>query len=216
MYPPVCAMPPPGFLISDKSGLAEAIKNFATNPANTAEVGDVGVSYSLKAISPDVIHKTDMGAVKLDLKDQAGIENAWDTIVENIKNKKPDAKLEGMLLQIMSCGKETIIGMKKDATFGPTLLFGLGGIFTEALKDTTLRVAPVSKEMAMEMIREIRGINILNGSRGEKPVDFDKLADIIVKISKLAVENPAIKEIDLNPVMTRPDGVDIVDVRVMI
>jgi len=121
-----------------------------------------------------------------------------------------------MLVQSMMPGKEVIIGMKRDTVFGPTLLFGLGGIFTEALKDTSLRVAPIGKETANDMIREIRGIKILSGLRGEPSVDFGALADIIVKLSKLAMAHPEIKEIDLNPVMASPDGAVIADARVMI
>jgi acyl-CoA synthetase (NDP forming) len=137
-------------------------------------------------------------------------------MLKNVYEKKPNAVIEGVLVQATTQGKEVIIGMKRDPVFGPTILFGLGGIFTEVLKDTSLRIAPISKESAAEMIHEIRGIDILTGRRGEKPVDITKLADIIVKISKLAVEHPEIKEVDLNPVMAQPDGADIIDVRIMI
>jgi acyl-CoA synthetase (NDP forming) len=121
-----------------------------------------------------------------------------------------------MLMQTMVPGKEIIIGMKRDATFGPTILFGLGGIYTEALKDTSLRIAPVSKEEADKMMRDIRGIHILSGLRGEKPVDFESLADIIIRLSKLAVEHKEVKEIDLNPVMANEKEAVIVDARAMI
>ena len=194
----------PGILVHEKNDLADAMKKAGAKP------------YTLKAMSPDVIHKTDMGAVKLHLNNVTDLETAWDEIVSSVKSKKPQAIIEGMLFQIMSPGKEIIVGMKRDATFGPTILFGLGGIFTEALKDTSLRIAPISKETALEMIHQIRGIDILTGIRGEEPINFSKLSDIIVKISKLAVAHPEIKEIDLNPVMVRPDGADIVDARVMI
>jgi acetyltransferase len=194
----------PGILVHEKNDLADAMKKAGAKP------------YTLKAMSPDVIHKTDMGAVKLHLNNVTDLETAWDEIVSSVKSKKPQAIIEGMLFQIMSPGKEIIVGMKRDATFGPTILFGLGGIFTEALKDTSLRIAPISKETALEMIHQIRGINILAGLRGEQPIDFSKLADIIVKISKLSVDHPEIKEIDLNPVMVRTEGADIVDARVMI
>jgi acetyltransferase len=194
----------PGVLVKEKKDLAEAIKKAGEDP------------WTLKAMSPDIIHKTDMGAVKLDIKSLKGAEKAWDDIMKSIGKKKPGAILDGMLMQTMIPGKEIIIGMKRDATFGPTVLFGLGGIYTEALKDTSLRIAPVSKEEADKMVRDIRGIHILSGLRGEKSVDFEALADIIVKISKLAVEHKEIKEIDLNPVMSNQDGAVIVDARVMI
>ena len=194
----------PGILVKEKSGLAEAMKKAGEDP------------WTLKAMSPDVIHKTDMGAVKLDIKTLKSAEKAWDDIMKSIGKKKPSAILDSMLMQTMVPGKEIIIGMKRDVTFGPTILFGLGGIYTEALKDTSLRIAPVSKEEADGMIREIRGIHILSGLRGEKPVDFEALVDIIVKLSKLAVEHKEVKEIDLNPVMSNSDGAVIVDARVMV
>jgi acyl-CoA synthetase (NDP forming) len=192
-----------GILVKEKNVLEEAMK----------KVG--GDSFIIKAISPDVVHKTDMGAVKLDIKniEEAGV--AWDEIISSVKSKNPQAVIDGLLVQSMVIGKEVIIGMKRDATFGPTILFGLGGIFTEVLKDTSLRIAPVSKEIAYEMIHEIRGINILTGLRGEASVNLEKIADIIVKLSKLAVDHPEIKEIDLNPVIVNSDEAFVVDGRVM-
>jgi len=202
----------PGVLVKEKSDLTEAMKKISESSANGAD----GNVFTLKAISPDVVHKTEMGAVKLNLKSVAEAELAWEEIATSIKTKKPNAVIEDMLIQTMVSGKEIIIGMKRDAVFGATVLFGLGGIFTEALKDTSLRVAPITKPEATKMISEIRGINILTGLRGEAPIDIEKLADIIVKISQLATEHPEIKEIDLNPVMASSTNADIVDVRVMI
>jgi acetyltransferase len=194
----------PGILVKERSGLAEALKNISNGP------------YTLKAMSPDIVHKTDMGAVQLHLQSLADVEKAWDEITTNVQSKNPQAVIEGMLVQTMLPGKEVIIGMKRDSVFGPTILFGLGGIFTEALKDTSLRIAPVSKEEADKMIHEIRGINILSGLRGESSVDFSALADIIVNLSKMVMEHPEIKEIDMNPVIATSEGAAIVDARVMI
>jgi acetate---CoA ligase (ADP-forming) len=193
-----------GVLVKEKSDLEKAMKK------------NGGDTYVLKVMSEDVIHKTDMGAVKLNIKSIKEAEAAWDEMLSNVQAKNPKARIEGILMQPKIIGKEVIIGMKRDPTFGPTILFGLGGIFTEVLKDTSIRIAPVSKEAAMEMIREIHGINILTGIRNEKSVNLEKLAEIIVQISKLSTEHPEVKEIDLNPVMIRPDGADIVDARVMI
>ena len=193
-----------GTLVKEKSELKDVMGNVGND------------TYILKIMSPDVIHKTDMGAVKLNIKTIEEAAVAWDEMLSSVQAKKPNAEIEGVLVQTKVPGKEVIIGMKRDPIFGPTILFGLGGIFTEALKDTSLRIAPISKEVATEMIHEIRGIDILTGSRGEKSVDIEKLANIIVQISKLAVEHTEIKEIDLNPVIIRPDGIDIVDARVMV
>jgi acetyltransferase len=193
-----------GILIKEKSELKNVMEKLG------------GDTYILKVMSPDVVHKTDMGAVKLNIKNVEEAKVAWDEMLSNIHDKNANAAIEGVLVQTMTSGKEVIIGMKRDPIFGPTILFGLGGIFTEALKDTSLRIAPISNEIALEMIHEIRGIKILTGLRGEKPVDFEKLAGIIVKISKIAIEHPEIKEIDLNPVMMSTDKANIVDVRVMV
>jgi hypothetical protein len=157
-----------------------------------------------------------MGAVKLHIKTLDEAEKAWDSMLASVLKIKPDADIEGMVIQPMAVGKEVIIGMKRDSTFDSTILFGLGGIFTEALKDTSFRVAPVTKEMALEMMHEIRGVNILSGLRGDKSVDFHKLANIIVSISDIAMSHPEIMEIDLNPVMAGADKTEIVDVRVMV
>ena len=192
-----------GIMVHEKTDLAAAVKKLGAGP------------YIIKAMSADVVHKTDMGAVKLNLKDSKELETAWDEITTSVMTKDPKAVIEGMLVQTMSAGKEVIVGMKRDSTFGPTILFGLGGIFTEALKDTSLRVAPISKETALQMIHEIKGIGMLTGLRGEKTCDLEALAEIIVKISKLAVDHPEIKEIDLNPVMMGPESAEIVDARAM-
>lgn len=193
-----------GILAKEKDDLREAM----------TKIG--GDSFSMKVISPDVIHKTDMGAVKLNIKTLDEAEEAWDFMFANVLKIKPDTQIEGVVIQKMVSGKEVIIGMKRDESFGPSIIFGLGGIFTEALKDSSLRVAPISKELALEMMQEIRGANILNGLRGEKAVNFDGLANIIVAISDIAMSHPEIVEIDLNPVMVNSNGAEVVDVRIMI
>ncbi len=189
-----------GTLIKEKKELAEILSRLGTGP------------WVMKIISPEVVHKTDSGAVKLNLNNLEETEKAWDEIIA----KNPTDQFEGMLVQPMASGKEVIIGMKRDPSFGPTILFGLGGIFIEALKDTSLRIAPVTKKMALEMIQEIKGAKILAGLRGEKSVDLETLADLITKVSKLAINHPEIKEIDLNPVMITLETATVVDVRIMV
>jgi acetate---CoA ligase (ADP-forming) len=175
-----------------------------------------GGPFALKAISPEIIHKTDMGAIRLYMKNVEEIKTAWDLIMAEISKKVSKDKIEGMLVQSMSDGKEVIIGMKRDPVFGPVILFGLGGIFTEVLGDTSLRVSPVTISEALAMIGEIKGRGILFGLRGEKSVNIEMLATLLVKISKMAVERPEIKEIDFNPVMASVDQVAVVDARVMV
>ncbi|HEY4524417.1 MAG TPA: acetate--CoA ligase family protein [Candidatus Paceibacterota bacterium] len=189
-----------GVLAKQKADLAEIIPKLGAGP------------FALKIISSDIIHKTDSGAVKLNLKNIAETERAWDEIIA----KNPGIKLAGGLVQPMISGKEMIIGLKRDPTFGPTILFGWGGIFAEILKDTVLRLAPVSPAAARLMIQEIKGVKILTGHRGEKSVDLEALAEVIVKISNLAVDHPEIQEMDLNPVMATPEGAMVIDVRIMV
>ena len=171
-----------------------------------------GGPYAMKAMSSSIVHKTDVGAVILNIKNTEEAEKAWDEAHE----KNQNANIEGMLVQKMEKGREVIIGMKRDATFGPTILFGLGGIFAESIKDTTLRIAPISRDEALKMMHEIKGAKILEGMRGEPPVNFDALADIIVNLSRLALDHSEIKEIDLNPVIATDTSATIVDARVMI
>ncbi|PIT88065.1 MAG: hypothetical protein COU29_03565 [Candidatus Magasanikbacteria bacterium CG10_big_fil_rev_8_21_14_0_10_36_32] len=177
----------------------------------------VGMKYPLamKVVSEQVIHKSDAGGVQIQLADFAAVEKAWDVIVKNIKIKVPKAKIDGMVIQPMVSGKEVIIGMKRDASFGPVVLFGLGGIFTEVLKDASMRVLSVAEKEAMEMIDELKGSAILAGSRGEKSVDRKALVKIILAIAKLAENHPEIREIDLNPVMATSTGATLVDVRIL-
>ena len=189
-----------GKFIKNKDELYNALNEYGEGP------------YAMKIISPDIIHKTEVGAVKLNIKNIEEAKKVWDEMYA--KNSK--LNIEGILVQKMSAGREIIIGIKRDATFGPTILFGLGGIFTEAIKDTTIRIASLEKEEALKMMHEIKGIKILQGLRGQPPVNFDLLADIIVNLSHLATEHPEIKEIDLNPVMATENSATIVDARVMI
>ncbi|MEK9177853.1 MAG: acetate--CoA ligase family protein, partial [Patescibacteria group bacterium] len=193
-----------GILVKEKTKLISVISKFGSGP------------YAMKVISNNIIHKTDAGAVKLNIKSIEEANTAWDLMEKKILKENLNARIEGVLVQKMGIGREVIIGMKRDSTFGPTILFGLGGILAEAIKDTSLRIVPVSKNKALQMMQEIKGVSILNGMRGEKSVDFDALADIIVNLSRLAIEHPEIKEIDLNPVMVTNTEVVVVDARVMI
>ncbi len=189
-----------GIFVKDKFDIAPLLKKIKSQ------------NFAAKIISGDIVHKTDSGAVALNLQSAEEAEKFWD----DIRTKNPQAKISGMLVQPMAVGREVIIGMKRDPTFGPTILFGLGGILAEAIKDTSLRVAPIEKDEAFKMMQEIKGIKILQGLRGEKPINFDQLADILVNLSQLALDHPEIKEIDLNPVMATSEGAIVVDARVMV
>lgn len=172
-------------------------------------------AVAMKAISKDVIHKTDLQAVRLNITGPEEAKRVWEEIATSIHSKLPDATIDGMLLQPMVRGKEVIIGAKRDATFGPVVVFGLGGIFVEALRDVTMLIAPINHEEAKTMIEGISGINYLKAFRGAKPINLDAVADTIVAISRLMNEHPEISEIDLNPVIATPEGVYVVDARLM-
>ncbi len=178
-------------------------------------VGKIAGPYALKVMTDKVLHKSDVGGVKLNLNNLAEVTSAWEEIVKNILSKTPEIKIEGMLLQPMTEGREVIIGMKRDATFGPTMVFGLGGVFVEVLKDVSMRVAPLSETDVQEMTEEIKGANVLYGVRGQKEINFDALKKVILAVAKLAIAHPEIKEVDLNPVMCDETGVNLVDVRMM-
>ncbi len=179
--------------------------------------------YAMKAISTDLVHKSDLHAVKLNLKTAVEIEASWHDmqhyIDEHTKGTRAAARqatIEGVLIQKMVRGVECIIGMKRDATFGPVIIFGLGGIFVEILKDSSMRIAPVTMEEALKQIHEIQGLPLLTGARGAEPVDLEALATMITSLSTLALEHPEIEEIDFNPVFATPTGTSIVDARMMV
>ncbi|MCX6781971.1 MAG: acetate--CoA ligase family protein [Candidatus Magasanikbacteria bacterium] len=172
--------------------------------------------WAMKVMSEQIVHKTDVGGVRVNINSLAEAEKAWKEIYTAVTKKMPGVKIEGFIVQPMSSGREVIIGMKRDPSFGPVIVFGLGGVFVETLKDASMRISPINDADAMAMIYEIKAAAILRGVRGEPSVDISALAKIIVAVSKMAEKHKNIKEIDFNPVMARPDGADIVDVRIMV
>ena len=166
----------------------------------------------LKVMSDEIIHKSDEGCVKLNVKDEDSLRKAYSEILSNAGK----AKVEGVLVQRMAKpGSEIIIGGRRDEQFGPVILFGLGGIFVEVFKDFSLRVCPIDGEDAMEMITELKAYPLFKGVRGRKPVDIEAIADVLQKVSKLLYENERIKEMDINPVIVYEKGYCAVDVRVL-
>jgi acetate---CoA ligase (ADP-forming) subunit beta len=177
----------------------------------------LGFPVVLKIASSDVVHKSDAGGVKLGLKTAAQVGKAYDDIMKSLKKAFPDAKIEGVSVQTMAKpGVEVIIGMSKDAQFGPVLMFGLGGVLVEILKDVSFRIVPLLKRDAKEMIRDIKGFPLLQGYRGSEPVDVDNLEDMLLKISEFVEKTPEIKELDLNPIFAYKDGAVAVDARVIL
>lgn len=176
----------------------------------------IGYPVVFKIESPDVIHKSDVGGVITNIKDSSDAEVAYYKIIENITEKVPNAKIEGILIQKQVKGREILVGMKRDEQFGPVIIFGLGGVFVEVLKDVSRRILPITKKDAIDMIEEIKSKNVLEGFRGEKPVDKNLLVDIILKISELSLKEKNVLEIDFNPIISNDKNAIIVDARVII
>src|SRR3972149_1115914 len=153
----------------------------------------LGYPVALKIASADVVHKSDAGGVKLDLKTAAQVGKAYSEILKSIKKEYPEANIQGVSVQKMARpGVEVIIGVSKDAQFGPVLMFGLGGILVEILKDVSFRIVPLARRDAREMIREIKGYPVLDGYRGTEPVDVAKLEEMILKVSAFVEQHPAV------------------------
>ncbi|HLD57704.1 MAG TPA: acetate--CoA ligase family protein [archaeon] len=170
----------------------------------------LGYPVVLKVISKSISHKTEVGAVVTGIKYKHEVEDAFDRIVKNVKMHRKS--MQGVLVQKMGSGYEVIIGGNMDAQFGPTLMFGLGGVWVEALQDIAFRVCPLSRKDALEMIQEIKGYKILKGFRGKPAGDLESLTNTILKCSKMMMENK-IQEFDINPLFVQPKGVIAVDFR---
>jgi len=177
----------------------------------------MGFPVALKITSPDVVHKSDAGGVKLNLETEEQAGQAYDDIIAAVKRQYPDAVIQGVSVQKMARpGVEVIIGVSKDAQFGPVIMFGLGGILVEILKDVSFRIVPLEKRDAREMIREIKGYPVLEGYRGQEPVDVANLEELILKVSDFVDKHPSVEELDLNPVIAYGDGAVAVDARVIL
>ena len=182
-----------------------------------AAATQIGFPVVLKVMSPDVAHKSDAGGVKLNLDSAAAVGDAYDAIMTSVKRAIPEAKIQGVSVQTMAKpGTEVIVGLTTDPQFGPVLMFGLGGVFVELLKDVAFRIVPLEPKDAEQMIREIKGFPVLEGFRGSDPADLAALENVILKLSAFAEAHPEIKELDLNPVFAYKDGAVAVDARVVI
>jgi acyl-CoA synthetase (NDP forming) len=199
-------------------GIPVVEARLAKNQKEVASLSQkVGFPVVLKIISPDVIHKTDSGGVKLGLKSVSEARKAYNEILESVRKQFPSAVIHGVSVQKMARpGTEVIIGTSKDPQFGPVIMFGLGGIFVEMLKDVSFRIIPVARRDAQEMIQEIKGYPLLQGYRGKEPASIPVLIDMILKISDLINKNPQIKELELNPIFAYKDRAVAVDARIIL
>lgn len=177
----------------------------------------IGYPLVMKIVSPDIIHKSDAGGVKVGVKDEEEARMAYQEIIFKAIKYNKKAQICGVIAyKMIPQATEIIIGMMKDPHFGPVIMFGLGGIFVEVLKDISFRVLPIEERDAWEMITEIKGYEILKGVRGEGPKDIEAIKILLMKISKLTTENPEIKEIDLNPVFISEKSLQVIDARIIL
>ncbi|HXZ29683.1 MAG TPA: acetate--CoA ligase family protein [Dehalococcoidia bacterium] len=201
-----------------KAGIPVVEAKLARNKKEAVAVSrEMGFPVVLKISSPDVIHKSDSGGVRLGLANATQVGKAYSQITSSVKQAYPEARIDGVSVQTMAPpGVEVIVGMSKDAQFGPVLMFGLGGILVEVLKDVSFRIVPVTERDAREMIKEIKGYPVLQGYRGQKPASMPALEQLIVKVSQFVEKNPQIKELDLNPIFAYPDKAVAVDARIIL
>ena len=179
----------------------------ATPDEAIAAAESIGYPVVMKIASPDILHKTDIGGVKLNITSAGDVRDAFDLLTFRAQRFMPDATLWGcQVQQMVKGGREIIIGVNRDPQFGPLLMFGLGGIYVEAFKDVTFRVAPIDRREATEMLSEIRSYNLLRGVRGEKPADMDALANTLLQMSQLVTDFPEVVELDINPLMVFEAG----------
>ncbi|MDH4162307.1 MAG: acetate--CoA ligase family protein [Nitrospirota bacterium] len=176
----------------------------------------IGFPVVMKISSPEILHKTDVGGVRVGVKSAGEAEEAFLDITTNARRSMPNAFIKGvMVYEMVRGGKEVILGVTVDRTFGPMVMFGLGGIYVEVLKDVAFRIAPVTRREALAMVNEIRTVALLKGARGEKPADLDAIADTIVRLSVLVTDFPEIQELDINPLVVMERGAVALDARII-
>jgi acyl-CoA synthetase (NDP forming) len=200
------------------AGIPVAEAQLATTAEDAGKAAKkAGFPVVIKIVSPDITHKSDVGGVRLDLESKKAVIAAFGEMLDAVREGQPDARIEGVAVQHMAPpGTEVIIGMSKDPQFGPVLMFGLGGVLVEVLKDVAFRIVPLEPRDARQMVREIKGYPVLEGARGRDAADVAALESLILKLSEFVEANPQIDEIDLNPVFAYKDGVIAVDARIVI
>jgi acyl-CoA synthetase (NDP forming) len=201
-----------------EAGIPATETTLATSRAEAeAQAEQMGYPVVLKVVSPDIAHKSDVGGVKLNLQDRQAVGEAYDAIMASAKAAEPNARILGVSVQKMARpGTEVIVGMTTDPQFGPVMMFGLGGIMVEVLKDVSFRLVPLADRDADQMINEIKGAPVLKGVRGQPPADIEALKGTILKVSEFVEKHPEVRELDLNPVFAYPEGALAVDARIVV
>jgi acyl-CoA synthetase (NDP forming) len=199
-------------------GIPVAEAKLATTATECARIAtQLGYPVVMKLVSPDVVHKTDVGGVRVGVSSEAEARAAFDEILASVVSAVPNVHIGGVLVQRMvRSGRETIIGLVRDPSFGPMLMFGLGGIFVEAIGDVVFRIAPLDSTQALSMVTDIRGAKLLGGLRGATPSDREAIATAIRRVGQLAVDCPEILELDVNPMLALADGAMALDARVRV
>jgi acetate---CoA ligase (ADP-forming) subunit beta len=196
--------------------VAEAV--LATDAEEAAKAAKkLGFPVVMKIASPDITHKSDVGGVKVGLESKKEVREAFESMMEAVRAKQPEARIEGVAVQHMApAGTEVIVGVSKDPQFGHVIMFGLGGVLVEVLKDVAFRIVPLEARDARQIVREIKGYPVLEGVRGQAPADVAALESLILKLSEFVEKNPQVEELDLNPVFVYADGVIAVDARIVL
>jgi len=202
----------------EEAGVPTARARLATSrDAAVQAAREIGFPVVLKVVSPQITHKTDVGGVKLDLKSPEEVAAAFDEIMAAARRAAPDATIDGVSVQQMARpGIEVIVGVSTDPQFGPVIMFGLGGVLVEVLKDVSFRIIPIAPRDARQMIREIKGFPLLEGYRGQDPADLAALESLLLRVSGFVEQQPEVSELDLNPVFAYKDGALAVDARIVL
>ena len=202
----------------EEAGIPTARARLATSREAAVQAArDIGFPVVLKVVSPQITHKTDVGGVKLDLKSPEEVAAAFDEIMAAARRAAPDATIDGVSVQQMARpGIEVIVGVSTDPQFGPVIMFGLGGVLVEVLKDVSFRIIPIAPRDARQMIHEIKGFPLLEGYRGQDPADLAALESLLLRISGFVEQQPEVSELDLNPVFAYKDGAVAVDARIVL
>jgi len=200
--------------ILEAYGIPVPRSQLAQTPEEAAEIArQIGYPVAMKIASPDILHKTDIGGVRLNIQNDEEVRDYFDLLIYRTMRYMAEAEIWGCLVQDMvSGGREVILGMNRDPQFGPLLMFGLGGIYVEVLRDVTFRLAPLSREDAEEMVAEIRGYPLLRGVRGQRAADIEGIIDTLLRISQLVTDFPEVVELDINPLLVRDEGQGVVGI----
>jgi acyl-CoA synthetase (NDP forming) len=203
--------------VMELSGIPINSSELATTEDDAVRIANqIGYPLVLKIVSPQVIHKTEVGGVVINVSSEEEVRKVYNELIDRTKEKIPDAVIDGILIEEMVKGTELIVGTTEDPQFGPMIMFGVGGIFVEVYKDVSFRLVPITNGDAKDMLTEIKGKALLNGVRGLPQADAEQLTKILMKVSELVTTYPEIKEMDINPLIITKDGAIAADARIVL